>query len=78
MSCTLLPEMNLPKEGFAHEMWAKGDVPTEDFADRAWILQWGIDYCVSTSDVACTSKDNIIANGKDTNLEFAIIMRPEP
>ncbi|MEZ4381177.1 MAG: Ig domain-containing protein [Nannocystaceae bacterium] len=78
VSCTLLPEMNLPKEGFAHEMWAKGDVPTEDFADRAWILQWGIDYCVSTSDVACTSKDNIIANGKDTNLEFAIIMRPEP
>ncbi|MCA9660734.1 MAG: putative Ig domain-containing protein, partial [Myxococcales bacterium] len=76
IGCTLIPEMGLPKEGFAHEMWAKGDVPTVDYEDRAWILQWGIDYCVSTSDTACTSKDNIIANGKDTNLEFAIIMRP--
>lgn len=76
VSCTLLPEMGLPKEGFAHEMWAKGDVPSASFEARPWIVQWSIDYCVSTETMACANKDAILANGNNSNLEFAIIMNP--
>ncbi|MCB9570339.1 MAG: putative Ig domain-containing protein [Myxococcales bacterium] len=78
ISCTLLPEMGLPKEGFSHELWSKGDVPADDFKDRPWVLQWSIDYCISTDGGACTNKANILANGKDSNLEFAVIMQPAP
>ncbi len=77
VSCSLLPEMGLPKEGFVHEMWSKGDVPSSKFADRPWILQWSIDYCISTKNTACNTKADILANGSGSNLEFAVIMRPK-
>ncbi len=77
VSCSLLPEMGLPKEGFVHEMWSKGDVPAVKFEDRPWILQWSIDYCISTKNTACNTKADILANGSGSNLEFAVIMRPK-
>ena len=77
VKCPLLPEMGLPKVGFAHEAWAKGAAAGAAFEDRPWVLQFSADYCISTSDTACVGKDKIIANGGGSNLEFAIIMRPE-
>ena len=74
--CTLLPEMGLPKEGFRHEMWAKGAPAADAYKGRPWVLQYSIDYCISTSDTACVGKDNILKNGGGSNLEFAVIMQP--
>lgn len=77
IGCTLFPKMGL-KTGFAHEMWAKGDVPPDEFKTRPFILQWAIDYCVSSVNGDCTGKDAILANGDDSNLAFAVIVRPQP
>ncbi len=76
-NCSLLPAMGFPKEGFVHEMWSKGDVPSASFENRPWIVQWSIDYCISTDDSACKTKSDILENGSGSNLEFAVIMRPK-
>lgn len=77
IGCSLVPKMGL-KTGFAHEMWAKGDVPPDEFKARPFILQWAIDYCVTNVNGNCTGKDAILANGDDSNLAFAVIVRPQP
>lgn len=77
IQCSLLPKMGSPKIGFAHEMWAKGDAPAEAFQQRAFVVQWSIDYCLSNQAADCQGKDNILANGGGTNLEFPVIFRPQ-
>ena len=77
IGCSLVPKMGL-KTGFAHEMWAKGEAPPEEFKTRPFILQWAIDYCVTNVNGNCTGKDGILANGDDSNLAFAVIVRPQP
>ena len=76
IGCSLVPAMG-PKTGFAHEMWAKGDVVPDDFNSRPFILQWLIDYCVSSVMGECTGKDAILANGDGSNLAFPVIVRPQ-
>jgi hypothetical protein len=66
------------KTGFAHEMWAKGDVPPVEFASRPFIVQWSIDYCLSDVQADCAGKAAILANGDGSNLEFPVIIRPQP
>ncbi len=78
IGCSLLPQMMNPKTGFAHELWAKGDTPSAEFADRPFVQQWSIDYCLSSVQSDCSTKDGILANGDGTNLEFAVILRPQP
>lgn len=77
IGCSLVPKNMNPKIGFAHEMWAKGDAPPSDFADRPFVMQWGIDYCISTVQADCTGKQAILDNGDNSNLEFAVILRPQ-
>ncbi len=77
IGCSLVPAMG-QKTGFAHEMWAKGDVIPDDFATRPFILQWSIDYCLSDVQANCAGKAAILANGGGTNLEFPVIVRPQP
>jgi hypothetical protein len=78
IGCSLLPQMMNPKTGFAHELWAKGDTPSAEFADRPFVQQWSIDYCLSSVQSDCSTKDGILANGDGSNLEFAVILRPQP
>jgi hypothetical protein len=66
------------KTGFAHEMWAKGDVLPAEFQTRPFVLQWQIDYCITNVNGECSGKDKILANGADSNLAFAVIVRPQP
>lgn len=77
-SCSLLPLNMSPKTGFAHELWAKGDTPAAEFAERPFVQQWSIDYCLSSVQSDCATKDGILMNGGGTNLEFAVILRPQP
>jgi hypothetical protein len=77
VQCPLLPKMGTPKTGFAHEMWAKGEVPTQEFTTRPFIIQWSIDYCLSNVQADCQGKDAILANGDGSNLEFPVIFRPQ-
>lgn len=77
IGCSLVPAMGV-KTGFAHEMWAKGDVLPDGFATRPFILQWSIDYCLSDVQANCAGKAAILANGGGTNLEFPVIVRPQP
>lgn len=77
IGCSLVPMMGL-KTGFAHEMWAKGDVPPAEFQTRPFVLEWLIDYCITNVNGECSGKDNILANGADSSLAFAVIVRPQP
>lgn len=77
IGCSLVPNMGL-KTGFAHEMWAKGDVPPAEFQTRPFVLQWQIDYCITNVNGECSGKDKILANGAGSNLAFAVIVRPQP
>lgn len=77
MQCSLLPKMGTPKIGFAHEMWAKGDVAPAEFQGRPFIVQWSVDYCLSSTQADCQGKDAILANGAGSNLEFPVIFRPQ-
>ncbi|MBA3549583.1 MAG: putative Ig domain-containing protein [Nannocystis sp.] len=77
IGCSLVPAMGA-KTGFAHEMWAKGDVPPVGFATRPFILQWSVDYCLSDMQAQCAGKAAILTNGDGSNLEFPIIIRPQP
>lgn len=77
IGCSLVPAMGL-KTGFAHEMWAKGDVIPDGFASRPFIIQWSIDYCLSDVQANCAGKAAILANGGGSNLEFPVIVRPQP
>ncbi len=76
IGCSLIPKEGQPKTGFAHEMWAKGAPPPAEFQERPFILQWAIDYCVSTVQSDCTGVQAIKANGGNTNLMFPVIVRP--
>jgi hypothetical protein len=77
IGCSLVPKMGL-KTGFAHEMWAKGDVPPEEFATRPFILQW------SDRLLPVGRAGRLRRQGRDPrqrrrqNLEFAVIVRPQP
>lgn len=77
IGCSLVPAMGA-KTGFAHELWAKGDAPAAEFASRPFVQQWSIDYCMSSTNSDCSTKDAILTNGDGTNLEFAVILRPQP
>lgn len=77
IQCSLLPKMGTPKIGFSHEMWAKGDVPPQEFTTRPFIIQWSVDYCLSDVQADCVGKDAILANGDGSNLEFPVIFRPQ-
>ena len=77
IGCSLVPAMGA-KTGFAHEMWAKGDVPPVGFATRPFVLQWSVDYCLSDMQAQCAGKAAILTNGDGSNLEFPIIIRPQP
>ncbi len=77
IGCSLYPAMG-PKTGFAHEMWAKGDVLPAEFKTRPFVLEWLIDYCITNVNGECSGKDAILANGASSNLAFAIIVRPQP
>jgi len=77
IGCSLVPMMGL-KTGFAHELWAKGDVLPAEFQARPFVLQWLLDYCITNVQGECTGKDPILANGGDSNLAFPIIVRPQP
>ncbi|MBK8263331.1 MAG: putative Ig domain-containing protein [Nannocystis sp.] len=77
LKCAILPKEGLPKVGFAHEVWAKGDAAEAKFEARPWVLQYSVDYCISTDQTACTTKEKIVENGGGSNLEFAVIMRPK-
>jgi hypothetical protein len=78
IGCSLVPKAMNPKIGFAHELWAKGDTPPDDFATRPFVQQWSIDYCISSLQTDCNTKAAILANGDSSNLEFAVILRPQP
>lgn len=77
IQCSLLPKMGTPKLGFTHEMWAKGDVLPAEFETRPFIIQWSLDYCVSSVQADCQGKDAILANGNNSNLEFPVIFRAQ-
>ena len=77
IQCSLLPLMGTPKIGFSHEMWAKGDVPPEEFKTRPFVVQWSIDYCLSNAAPDCQGKDAILANGDNSSFEFPVIFRPQ-
>jgi len=77
VQCSLLPVMGSPKTGFAHEMWAKGEVPPAEFKTRPFVVQWSIDYCLGNSAPACQGKDAILANGDNSSFEFPVIFRPQ-
>ncbi len=77
IQCSLLPKMGTPKIGFAHEMWQKGDAPPAEFQARPFVVQWSIDYCLSSTQADCKGKDAILANGSSSNLEFPVIFRPQ-
>ncbi len=77
IGCSLIPKVGV-KTGFAHEMWAKGDVIPAEFQTRPFVLQWSIDYCVTDVMGKCTGKDAILANGDGSNLAFPVIVRPQP
>jgi len=77
LPCAILPKEGLPKVGFAHEVWAKGDAVEAKFEDRPWVLQYSVDYCISTDQTACATKEKIVENGGGSSLEFAVIMRPQ-
>ncbi len=77
IGCSLVPAMGM-KTGFAHEMWAKGEVLPDGFANRPFILQWSVDYCLSDVQANCAGKAAILANGGGSNLEFPVIVRPQP
>lgn len=77
IQCSLLPLMGAPKIGFSHEMWAKGEVPPEEFKTRPFVAQWSIDYCLSDEASDCQGKDAILANGDNTSFEFPVIFRPQ-
>lgn len=77
IQCSLLPKMGTPKLGFTHEMWAKGDVLPAEFTARPFIIQWSLDYCVSSVQADCQGKDAILANGNSSNLEFPVIFRAQ-
>ncbi len=89
--CPLVPDNNEPDgdkqlpcelmEGFAgleHELWAKGGAVSEPFEDRVWISHQTIHYCMGDTQELCVGGIDVIKeNGNNSNLEFAIIMRPE-
>lgn len=75
IQCDLIPKVGTPKLGFSHEMWAKGDVAADEFADRPFIIQWSLDYCLSSVQADCQGKEKILANGDGTNLDFPVIFR---
>ncbi|MDC0717491.1 Ig domain-containing protein [Nannocystis bainbridge] len=77
IQCSLLPLMGTPKTGFAHEMWAKGDVVPDEFKTRPFVVQWSIDYCLSNQAPDCQGKDAILGNGDNSNFEFPVIFRPQ-
>lgn len=77
IGCSLVPKVGI-KTGFAHELWAKGDIPPAEFSARPFILQWSVDYCLSAVQADCAGKDAILANGDGSNLEFPVIVRPQP
>lgn len=63
--------------GFEHHLYARGDAPNEEFADRPFTLPWTIRYCIADVDGQCSGADDIAANG-DGALHFSILMMPEP
>lgn len=69
---------SLGNASFLHELWAKGDPPPNGFANRPFILQWSIDYCISNVQADCVDEAAVLANGGGTNLEFPVIVRPQP
>ena len=77
IGCSLVPAMG-DKTGFAHELWAKGDPLAGELRTRPFVLQWLIDYCVSGVKGECSGKDAILKNGDNSNLAFAVIVRPQP
>ena len=77
IQCSLLPKMGTPKTGFAHELWAKGDAAPAEFQSRPFVMQWSLDYCLSSVQTDCQGKDAILANGDGSNLEFPVIFRPQ-
>lgn len=77
IGCSLVPAMG-PKTGFAHELWAKGDVLTGALRTRPFVLEWTIDYCISSVKGECSGKEAILSNGDGSSLAFAVIVRPLP
>ncbi|GEM_PF-1114324 len=66
---TLLKDMNDDPIGFTHELFAKGPAPGDAWSERAWVLSWELDYCIS--DMPCE-----VADGQGRAM-FGLIMRPQ-
>lgn len=89
--CPLVPDNNEPDgdkqlpcellDGFAglqHELWAKGGPVAAQFEDRVWISHQTIHYCMGDTVELCSGGLEVIKqNGKNSNLEFAVIMFPK-
>jgi hypothetical protein len=65
-------DMNI---GFNHHLSVTGPAVSASFADRPWVMNSSLDYCISDQDGPCNGSANVIANG-NANLEFAIVMFP--
>ena len=71
--------------GFTHGFSIGGPAVSAGFRDRPWVVNFDLDYCLSTDpdqctcptgDDTCNAAQRVRDNG-DGNLEFSIIMVPE-
>lgn len=60
--------------GFYHGMNASGPAVDPEFADRPFVLNWDIDYCVADSSGPCSPAN--IQDNLNGFLRFGVIMRP--
>lgn len=65
-------------DGFFHavnfsEPNIEADIP--DAARRHWVVNFSFDYCISSVEANCDTKEKAIPYGR-TNLEFGVIVRP--
>ncbi len=71
----ILKDSNDNNVGFFHHMSVNGPAVATAFEDRPFVLNAGLDYCISDQDGTCTGSPNVVANG-NANLEFGIVMFP--
>lgn len=62
--------------GFSHELSITGPQVTGALAERPWVVNLDLDYCLTTNEPTCDGPENIRQNGAG-NLEFGIIMVPQ-
>lgn len=80
-NATLLSDGGGNPIGFDHQLFIDGPGPqimdfAEQFGDRPWVVNFGLDYCISDMDGPCDGGPNVRENGNGT-IQQAILMFPE-